>query len=99
MAQRFATIRADTGLKAFARDTWGASAAEQICEINAIHPFRDGNGRTQRAFLAYLGAAAGFLVRLERIDPRSWQSASIVSFQKADYGPMHQLIRAISAPE
>jgi cell filamentation protein len=29
-------------------------------ELNACHPFREGNGRSLRAFLRQLGAAAGF---------------------------------------
>jgi cell filamentation protein len=29
-------------------------------EINALHPFREGNGRTQRAFLRQLCASAGW---------------------------------------
>jgi cell filamentation protein len=31
-------------------------------ELNARHPFREGNGRTQRAFLRQLAAAAGWRV-------------------------------------
>lgn len=31
-------------------------------ELNVCHPFREGNGRTTRAFLRQLGAAAGFLI-------------------------------------
>lgn len=31
-------------------------------EVNALHPFREGNGRTQRAFFRQLSAAAGWRV-------------------------------------
>lgn len=37
-------------------------------EINCIHPFREGNGRSQRAFLRQLAAAAGFHVAWEAIN-------------------------------
>lgn len=51
-------------------------------EINACHPFREGNGRTQRAFLRQLSAAAGWcldwsaLSRDDNIEAsrQSWQS-------------------------
>lgn len=31
-----------------------------LSEINAIHPFREGNGRAQRAFLRQLARQAGY---------------------------------------
>lgn len=31
-----------------------------LCEINAIHPFREGNGRTQRLFVKQLAFDAGY---------------------------------------
>jgi cell filamentation protein len=33
-----------------------------LAEINATHPFREGNGRAQRAFVAQLAADAGYRV-------------------------------------
>lgn len=35
-------------------------AAHIVAEINAVHPFREGNGRTQLTFLAMLAEHAGF---------------------------------------
>ncbi|WP_018634796.1 Fic family protein [Parafrankia elaeagni] len=37
-------------------------------EINAIHPFREGNGRSQRAFLRQLAAGAGWTIAWEDLD-------------------------------
>jgi cell filamentation protein len=37
-------------------------AAYYLGEINAIHPFREGNGRTQREFIRELGLKAGYEV-------------------------------------
>ena len=34
--------------------------APLLAEINALHPFREGNGRTQRAFMSQLARDAGF---------------------------------------
>jgi fido (protein-threonine AMPylation protein) len=31
-------------------------------EVNAIHPFREGNGRAQRAFFEQLAGEAGFIL-------------------------------------
>jgi cell filamentation protein len=92
MEQRFAAIPAENSLRGLRREAFAARAAEHICELNAIHPFRDGNGRTLRAFLDGLAAQAGHPLRLERIDPRAWNEASIRSFQVGDYEPMRQVI-------
>ena len=34
--------------------------AHYLSEINALHPFREGNGRTQRIFISQLSQAAGY---------------------------------------
>ncbi|HTX07461.1 MAG TPA: Fic family protein [Solirubrobacteraceae bacterium] len=36
-------------------------------ELNAVHPFREGNGRTQRAFLAQLARDAGHHIAWARL--------------------------------
>ena len=36
-----------------------ARAADIMTEINAIHPFREGNGRTRRVFMEDLAKQAG----------------------------------------
>lgn len=35
-------------------------------EINAAHPFREGNGRAQRAFCAQLAEQAGYFIDFRR---------------------------------
>jgi cell filamentation protein len=40
-------------------DEFVAAAAALLSDINYIHPFREGNGRTQRAFLDALAAHGG----------------------------------------
>ena len=100
--QRFAAIQVESGLKGLTREEFSARAAEHICEINAIHPFREGNGRTQRAFLEHLAEQAGHRVELQRIDPRAWNEASIGSFREGNYDAMRQVIMdtlAERAPE
>jgi cell filamentation protein len=92
MKQRFAIIQADNGLRGLTRERFAARVAEHICEINAIHPSRDGNGRTQRAFLERFGTESGHPIALARIDPLAWNDASIDSFRKGDYDPMGRVI-------
>ena len=37
-----------------------------LSEINVLHPFREGNGRTQRLFIEYLAGNAGYSVDFSR---------------------------------
>jgi cell filamentation protein len=48
--------------------------------LNAIHPFREGNGRTQTMFLALLADQAGYRLWFERLRPKSFLAAMIQSF-------------------
>lgn len=51
-----------------------------IAEINAVHPFREGNGRCQLTLLNILIELAGFEMHEERIDPAAFMSAMVTSF-------------------
>jgi cell filamentation protein len=68
--------------------------AEHISELNAIHCFLEGNGRTQRAFLEILARQAGHEVDLACIDPNAWNAAAAKSFHTLDYRPMQYVIAA-----
>ena len=93
--QRFASLQADGILASRSREDFVGRAAEHISELNAIHPFRDGNGRTLRAFLECLADHAGFRVTLERVDPAAWIDASIRGFRDGDYEPMRRVINSV----
>lgn len=54
--------------------------AHLLAEINAVHPFREGNGRTQLTFLTLLAANAGYAVNDGVLDPAEVLSAMIESF-------------------
>jgi cell filamentation protein len=55
-------------------------AARFLGELNAIHPFREGNGRAQLAFLGLIGATASHPFAFERIDRNAFLQAMIESF-------------------
>jgi len=40
-------------------DTFVTNASDLLADVNALHAFREGNGRSQRAFLSQLAAQAG----------------------------------------
>ena len=46
------------------------------CEINMLHPFRVGNGITQRIFFEQLALHAGYRLDWRDIDPEKWREAN-----------------------
>lgn len=61
-------------------DAFVAAAAKFLSELNAIHPFREGNGRTQLIFLRLVGIRAGHPFRSESVEPEEFMQAMIYSF-------------------
>lgn len=47
------------------------------CSTNMLHPFREGNGRTQRAFLQQLVQNAGYEISFTMMDPDELMIATI----------------------
>lgn len=61
-------------------EDFAARAAHYIAEINAVHPFREGNGRCQLTLLDILMQVAGLRMNEDRIDEDAFMKAMIVSF-------------------
>lgn len=80
MARLFGWLRERGHLRGLPAAGFRRDAAHFLAELNAIHPFREGNGRTSLAFLALLAARAGHPLRLERLEPDEMLRAAIESF-------------------
>lgn len=91
MKKRFDLLKKERNLKGLRKADFSKRAAEHIGEINAIHPFREGNGRTQRLFLKLLARQAGHKLDLQRITPEPWHQASVQGF-RGNHAPMQKLI-------
>lgn len=61
--------------------------ARFLAELNAIHPFREGNGRAQLAFFFLLARKAGHPLDLSRIRPEPFLATMVASFS-GDTGPL-----------
>lgn len=72
--------------------------AHHLAEINAIHPFREGNGRAQRAFVAQLARDAGWRVQWERMDPDENVRASAESM-RGDERPLVKMLAGLVQPD
>jgi fido (protein-threonine AMPylation protein) len=56
-------------------------AAHYLGELNALHPFREGNGRAQREYVSHLAHAAGYYIAWENVKQPEMLEASIDSFK------------------
>ena len=56
-------------------------AAHYLGELNALHPFREGNGRAQREFVSHLAHANGYYIAWENVSYPDMLQASIQSFK------------------
>lgn len=81
MAKLFAALRQDGNLSGLSAQRFARKAASFLSNLNAIHPFRDGNGRSQMAFTTLLAARAGHPLHLNRLVPVDFMAAMIRSFQ------------------
>jgi cell filamentation protein len=50
-----------------------------VSEINRIHPFREGNGRSQRQFVRQLAESLGFRLNFQVVSKERMIQASILS--------------------
>ena len=68
--------------------------AYYLSEINVIHPFREGNGRTQRLFIEYLAVKNGYLVDFSDVSSEEMILACDTAFNY-DYEWINSLMRRI----
>ena len=53
--------------------------AYYLSELNVLHPFREGNGRTTREFIRELALKNGYVLNLSKVSPNDFLKASIKS--------------------
>jgi cell filamentation protein len=78
-------------------DSFIKRAAYYICEINAVHPFREGNGRAIRFYIDVLSARTrGDIFDWTQSSPDEYLQACIAGFQQ-DYGLMVSVLNRCAA--
>jgi cell filamentation protein len=76
----FRQLAQENYLTGLPRDRFVARLAHYYCELNVIHPFRDGNGRAQRLMFEVISINAGFELRWEPIGRAEWVDANIAAY-------------------
>lgn len=72
--------------------------AYYLSEINALHPFREGNGRTQREFIIVLARRAGYKVDFSKVSQEEMIQASEEAFY-CDYRHMNEIFARITSKQ
>lgn len=91
MAQISAQLRQDGFLRALGRDAFADRLAYYLGEVNAVHPFREGNGRAQRAFFEQLATGAGYALDWQELDAERNMAVSD-AIMRGDPGPMRKML-------
>jgi cell filamentation protein len=84
----FTDMAAKNGFRGVARDEFFDRLGNHINEVNAIHSFREGNGRTMRLHAAQVAREAGHPIRIASIEKMLWMDASPHGFLTGDHRAM-----------
>lgn len=90
----FGKLQKDDYLKQLSKEKFAKRAAYYFSEINALHPFREGYGRTQRELIRQLACESGYILHFAAITETEMMEASIDSFV-CDYKKMEALFTKI----
>jgi cell filamentation protein len=70
--------------------------AHHFDQLNYLHPFREGNGRTQRIFWSQIAGQAGYDLDWKKVSGHDVDQASRDAMEKQDLEGLQQLFAAIS---
>jgi len=87
----FRQLRDENFLQSLERDAFIDRLTCYLGEVNAIDPFREGNGRTQRAFFEQLAYDAGFTLAWPHLDSARNIAAS-AAIMRGDGAPMRKML-------
>lgn len=90
----FRELHDEECLRGLRHDVFVGRLAYYLGEVNALHPFREGNGRAQRAFFRQLARDAGFTLAWQHLDPVRNVEAS-AAIMRGDPEPMREMLRAL----
>lgn len=96
-AEVLGKLAAENHLKGLEAPAFVKRAAFYLSEIDAIHPFREGNGRTERAFVSQLAREAGFHLAWDRVSREQNVRAFVDAFD-GDRFALRSLLTQITQP-
>lgn len=95
----FEKLSKNNYLEGFELEVLVKTIAEYYCDINALHPFREGNGRAQRLLFEHIILNCGYGINFKSVTKDEWVDANIRGFS-CDYEPMEIILQnCIFVPE
>jgi cell filamentation protein len=91
--QLFSQLATEQQLRGLDADQFSRRAGYYFGEINVLHPFREGNGRTQREFIAQLAQSSGHPIDWSGISQADMVRACIVAYN-GDSADLARLLRS-----
>lgn len=96
MSALFADLKKHHYFRNLTADNFAKKATKFLATLNAIHPFREGNGRTQTVFLALTADHAGHSLDMQRLEPEAFLEAMIESFHGNEETLLQQIQNLIA---
>ena len=93
LTEALETLKREGFLRGLSVDGFAERAAFYLGEINAIHPFREGNGRTQREFIRQLALGAGHRLLWVGLTQEEMIEASVASHTRGDNAGLADMLR------
>jgi cell filamentation protein len=90
-AEIFGQLRRESFLQGLAREEFLDRLTFYLGEVNALHPFHEGNGRAQRAFIEQLAGDAGYTLNWQHLDANRNVTAS-AAIMHGDLAPMRKML-------
>jgi len=90
-AEIFRALHAESLLRGLPRDVFTERLTCYLGEVNAVHPFREGNGRAQRAYFEQLANDAGYILDWQHLDADRNIAAS-AAIMRGDPAPMRKML-------
>ena len=72
-------LKEENYLAGLSREVLAERLAYYLSELNVLHPYREGNGRTIREFLRELALKNEYILNIKKVAPKEFLNASINS--------------------
>lgn len=95
----FDALAHERNLVGLSREQFAERAAHYLNEVNSVHAFREGNGRTQRVFMEQLGREAGHAFSFNGITSERMIDVSVKAHESRDLAPMKRMFDELLDPE
>ena len=93
------SLREQNYLRGLDRAEFSHRSAAIMVDLNGVHPFREGNGRTQRVFMSELALEAGHKLDFSVVSRERMMQAGIAGNDKNDPRMRQRLFNEIGDPQ